>query len=69
MPDIKAISTNELRKIFKTRQGFWKRTTRITEAVKDITFDVERGELFGLLGRTDIVDPRKGFLEFFFGHF
>ena len=50
MSDQKAISTNRLQKTFKTRQGFWKRTTRITEAVKDVTFEVERGELFGLLG-------------------
>jgi len=50
MPDQKAIATNRLQKTFKTRQGFWKRTTRITEAVKEVTFEVERGELFGLLG-------------------
>jgi len=46
----KAITTNHLSKTFKTRQGFWKRTTRVTEAVRDVTFEVERGELFGLLG-------------------
>jgi len=50
MPEQKAISTNQLQKTFRTRQGFWKRTTRITEAVQDVTFEVERGELFGLLG-------------------
>ncbi len=46
----KAITINQLRKTFKTRHGFWKRTTRVTEAVQDVNFDVERGELFGLLG-------------------
>lgn len=45
-----AIETISLSKTFKTKQGFWKRTTRTTEAVREITFHVERGELFGLLG-------------------
>lgn len=50
MPDQKAISTDRLQKTFKTRQGFWKRTTRLTEAVCGVTFEVNKGELFGLLG-------------------
>lgn len=50
MPEQKAISTDQLKKTFKTRQGFWKRTTRSTEAVRGVTFGVEKGELFGLLG-------------------
>lgn len=50
MANPKAISTNQLCKTFTTRQGFWKRRTRVTEAVRGISFDVERGELFGLLG-------------------
>jgi ABC-2 type transport system ATP-binding protein len=50
MPDQKAISTNQMQKTFKTRQGFWRRTTRVTEAVRDVTFEVNKGELFGLLG-------------------
>jgi len=50
MPDQKAISSNQLKKTFKTRQGFWKRTTRVTEAVQEVTFEVSKGELFGLLG-------------------
>ena len=45
-----AIETISLSKTFKTKQGFWKRTTKATEAVREITFHVERGELFGLLG-------------------
>jgi ABC-2 type transport system ATP-binding protein len=50
MPDQKAISTDQLNKTFKTRQGFWNRTTRTTEAVRGVTFEVDKGELFGLLG-------------------
>ncbi|HOW92224.1 MAG TPA: ABC transporter ATP-binding protein [Anaerolineaceae bacterium] len=46
----RAITTKQLSKTFKTRQGFWKRATKVTEAVRDVTFEVERGELFGLLG-------------------
>ncbi len=45
-----AITTQSLVKTFKTKQGFWKRTTRATEAVRGISFNVEEGELFGLLG-------------------
>ena len=45
-----AIVTRSLSKTYKTKQGFWKRTTKLTEAVVDVSFQVEKGELFGLLG-------------------
>lgn len=50
MPDSNAIETHDLHKTFKSTHGFWKRTTRLTEAVRGISFSVEKGELFGLLG-------------------
>jgi len=50
MTEHTAIETTALRKTFKTKHGFWKRTTRMTEAVRDVSFKVEEGELFGLLG-------------------
>jgi len=45
-----AIETQSLVKTFKTKHGFLKRTTRSTEAVRGISFHVDKGELFGLLG-------------------
>lgn len=48
--DVQAIETRSLVKTFKTKHGFLKRTTRATEAVRGISFQVEKGELFGLLG-------------------
>lgn len=50
MAEHTAIETSALRKTFNTKHGFWKRTTRMTEAVRDVSFKVEEGELFGLLG-------------------
>jgi len=45
-----AIEAISLNKTFKTKMGLWKTKTKSTVAVEDISFDVERGELFGLLG-------------------
>ncbi len=45
-----AIEASSLNKIFKTKTGLWKTKTKSTVAVEDISFNVERGELFGLLG-------------------
>jgi len=45
-----AIEVRSLNKTFTTKQGFWNRKTKTTVAVEDISFCVERGELFGLLG-------------------
>lgn len=48
--DSYAIETNSLNKVFKTKTGLWKNKTKSTLAVENVTFSVERGELFGLLG-------------------
>lgn len=45
-----AIETHNLNKTFITRRGFWGVKTRTTLAVENISFDVNKGELFGLLG-------------------
>jgi ABC-2 type transport system ATP-binding protein len=45
-----AIEASSLNKIFKTRTGLWRTKTKTTAAVEDVSFEVERGELFGLLG-------------------
>jgi ABC-2 type transport system ATP-binding protein len=48
--DSSAIQASSLDKTFKTKMGLWKTKTKSTVAVDGISFDVERGELFGLLG-------------------
>jgi len=45
-----AIEAIHLNKTFHSRQGFFKRRLKSTLAVEDVSFTVERGELFGLLG-------------------
>ena len=45
-----AIQASSLNKVFKTKMGFWKTSTKSTMAVQDLSFEVQRGELFGLLG-------------------
>ncbi len=45
-----AIEAIHLNKTFRSRQGFFKRRLKSTLAVEDVSFSVERGELFGLLG-------------------
>ena len=45
-----AIEVNSLNKTFKTKTGFFIRKTKTTVAVKDVSFSVRKGELFGLLG-------------------
>ncbi len=49
MPDL-AIEAASLQKTFITRSGLWKQRKKLTHAVQDVSFAVERGELFGLLG-------------------
>ncbi len=44
------IEVKELRRIYKTTIGVIRRKTKEIVAVDGITFDVNRGELFGLLG-------------------
>jgi ABC-2 type transport system ATP-binding protein len=45
-----AIEAIHLNKNFRSRQGFFKRRLKSTLAVEDVSFTIERGELFGLLG-------------------
>jgi len=49
MPDL-AIEAVSLQKTFITRRGLWRRKKQLTAAVEDVSFAVQRGELFGLLG-------------------
>lgn len=44
-----AISVRDLTREYVTR-SFFSRTSRVTEALKGISFEVKRGELFGLIG-------------------
>jgi ABC-2 type transport system ATP-binding protein len=44
------IDVVDLRRSFRTAKGLWRRERREVEAVRGITFSVQRGELFGLLG-------------------
>jgi len=45
-----AIEVDQLRKVFSTPIGFWRRRYRATTAVDDISLSVREGELFGILG-------------------
>jgi ABC-2 type transport system ATP-binding protein len=45
-----AIQAKALSKTFHTRLGLWKTRKKDIEAVKEISFTVEQGEVFGLLG-------------------
>ena len=45
-----AVEARDLRRTFRTRTGILRRTTKEVEAVRGVSFDIERGELFGLLG-------------------
>jgi ABC-2 type transport system ATP-binding protein len=46
---VSAVEVRDLRRDFRTRSGF-RRTTKVVEAVKGVSFAIEPGELFGLLG-------------------
>src|SRR5919108_231818 len=45
-----AIEVTDLRRTYRTTTGFFRRGALDVEAVRGITFDVDHGELFGLLG-------------------
>jgi len=47
---VAAIEVEELTRTYRSRKGVFRRTTTVVEALKGISFEVERGELFGLLG-------------------
>lgn len=44
------IYVNNLKRDFKTNVGILKREKKVVQAVKGISFQVEKGEIFGLLG-------------------
>jgi ABC-2 type transport system ATP-binding protein len=44
------IEVKSLNKTFRTRTGLWKIKIKETTAVEDVSFSIEKGELFGLLG-------------------
>jgi len=46
----KAITVSELRRTYHTSKGIFRKSRQVVEAVKGISFDVEFGELFGLVG-------------------
>ncbi len=45
-----AIEVQNLRRVFRTTLGVFKRSTKEVVAVEDVSFSVASGELFGLLG-------------------
>ena len=45
------IEVKELRREYVTKRGVWKREKHIVKAVDGISFEVGRGEIFGLLGQ------------------
>jgi len=47
---VAAIEAQELRRTYRTHTGTIRRRTKEIEAVRGVSFAVERGELFGLLG-------------------
>lgn len=46
----KAITVQELRRVYSSSKGIIRKTRNVVEAVKGISFDVDYGELFGLVG-------------------
>jgi ABC-2 type transport system ATP-binding protein len=47
---VTVIEVTDLRRTYRTRTSLVRRTTKEVEAVRGVSFTVERGELFGLLG-------------------
>ena len=45
------IEVKDLRREYITRRGVWKREKHVVHAVDGISFEVQRGEIFGLLGQ------------------
>src|SRR5205809_5485437 len=44
------IEVQDLTRRYRSRTGTFRRRTAIVDAIKGVSFEVERGELFGLLG-------------------
>jgi ABC-2 type transport system ATP-binding protein len=49
-PHEKAITVTDLRRVYSSSKGVFRKTRNIVEAVRGISFDVDYGELFGLVG-------------------
>ena len=47
---MRVVETSELRRSYRTRTGIIRRETKQVDAVRGVSFGIERGELFGLLG-------------------
>jgi ABC-2 type transport system ATP-binding protein len=47
---VAVIEVDEVTRTFRSSRGVLRRTTSVVEAVRGVSFAVERGELFGLLG-------------------
>lgn len=50
MTNTEIIQVLNLRRVYKTDEGIFKRKKKIVEALQGITFSVREGEIFGLLG-------------------
>jgi ABC-2 type transport system ATP-binding protein len=45
-----AVSVRNLHKVFQSVRGFWRQKKHPVTAVDDISFEISRGELFGMVG-------------------
>ena len=45
-----AIEVHNLRRVYQAKSGIIRRTAKEVVAVEDVSFAIEKGELFGLLG-------------------
>src|SRR5215467_7904325 len=52
MPDEPLLSVQHLKKYFPIRRGVFGRAAAHVKAVDDISFDIGRGETFGLVGES-----------------
>lgn len=71
------ISVKHLSRHYEMTKGYFKRRVEIKEAVKDISFEIETGEIFGLLGPngagktttmkvlTTLLNPTEGDVKIF----
>ncbi len=46
------VHVENLKKYFPVRSGFWQRSVRYVHAVDSVSFDIKRGEVFGLVGES-----------------
>jgi ABC-type multidrug transport system ATPase subunit len=50
VPGVAVIEAQELHRVYRTTTGTFRRRAKEIEAVRGVSFAVEKGELFGLLG-------------------